>query len=432
MRGSGAYKTNIKHLPAARIALHNEQMQQWQMTMTATTEQSPARAPMRDHRIDWLRGLALAMIFINHMPGNWLENWTSRNFGFSDAAELFVLLAGFAAAFAYFRPFAAGKTWPTVRRVFERARTLYLAHLASTLAALVLFTIAAWTSSNPDFLDLIGVAPIFSDPTPGITGLLTGGMQLGYFNILPMYVVLLLLTPVFLWLAARDLRVMLAASLTIYTAAQVAGLEMPNYPEDGGWYFNPFAWQILFAIGLAVGALRVRQQVVPYHRAAYAAALTYVIFAAIWVWFSLGGNIGFGILPDQMATLAKSKLPASRLLHVLALAYVVVYSPLWGWLAKLSDNNVFTRMGRNSLPVFCLGSVLSMVGYIALIATGGGRVIETALVTSGLSMMMALAFIIELGLAGSLAQIRRFKPARRASVAHDVDDPVTTVSGRSR
>ena len=56
----------------------------------------------RDHRIDWLRGIALVSIFINHMPGNRLENWTTRNFGFSDAAELFVLLAGMAAAFAFF------------------------------------------------------------------------------------------------------------------------------------------------------------------------------------------------------------------------------------------------------------------------------------------------------------------------------------------
>ena len=43
----------------------------------------------RDHRLDIFRGLALMMIFINHVPGNVFEHLTSRNFGFSDAAEAF-------------------------------------------------------------------------------------------------------------------------------------------------------------------------------------------------------------------------------------------------------------------------------------------------------------------------------------------------------
>jgi hypothetical protein len=59
----------------------------------------------RDLRIDFLRGLALLFIFIDHIPDNGLAHFTLRNFGFADAAEVFVLLAGFSAVLAYKRSF---------------------------------------------------------------------------------------------------------------------------------------------------------------------------------------------------------------------------------------------------------------------------------------------------------------------------------------
>lgn len=395
-----------------------------------TTNTTPAT---RDHRIDWLRGMALVMIFINHMPGNWLENWTSRNYGFSDAAEVFVLLAGVAAAYAYFRPFSGANRIVAVRKVFARTWMLYLAHLGSTFSALALFAAAAWAFANPDVLDLIGVAPVFSDPYPGLFGIMIGGLQLGYFNILPMYVVILLLTPALMWLAVRDLRLMLAASVAVYLAAQIYGLAMPNYPEDGGWYFNPFAWQLLFAVGMALGILRLRAQSVPYHPLAYAAALAYVLFGAIWVLNDWVGNIGFGVLPDFVATLAKSKLPLARLVHVLALAYVLVYSPLWRWMATIPAENILSRMGRNSLPVFCLGSILSMVGYIALIATGGGYVLETILVSGGVALMASLAIVMETGMPAASTSLGWAKAsARRVPIPHDEVTPPTVATGRRR
>lgn len=403
--------------------------------MTAPPNTSAKR---RDHRIDFLRGLALAMIFINHMPGNWLENWTTRNFGFSDAAEVFVLLAGVAAALAYFKPFSAGAPKQALRKVAVRTGTLYLAHLASTISALLLFAVAAWVATNPDILDLIGVAPVFAAPLPAFIGIVTGGLQLGYFNILPMYVVLLAMTPILLWLASKDLRVMLAASATLYALTHVFSLDMPNFPEEGGWYFNPFAWQLLFAIGLALGVTRLRGNAVPYNRFVYAVALAYVLLGAAWSWNGWGGSIGFGILPDQIATFAKSNLPLSRMFHVLALAYVLVYSPVWRWMSAIGAGNVLVRMGRNALPVFCLGSFLSMVGYIVLVVTGGGRVLETALVASGIALMIALAYASELGLAGMRAALAAkvggplwTKAKVEDHLPRTADEPTTVKTGRN-
>lgn len=357
----------------------------------------------RDHRIDFLRGLALASIFVNHMPGNRFEGWTTRNFGFSDAAELFVLLAGVSAALAFFPRVLRGDYAGTALKTLWRAAVLYGAHLGSTLAAVAVFGTAAWLLGSSDIFELIGITPILDDPSGGVIGVITGTQQLGYFNILPLYVLLLLLAPGFLWLAARDLRLMLAVSVAVYLLAQWVPVRLPNFPTDGGWYFNPFAWQLIYAVGIALGILRLRSQAVPWHPVAGIVAGLYVAYAVVWVKGDMGGHVSLGLLPEWMDTLHKPTLPLSRLLHVLALAYLLVHSPLWPRLTRLSANNVFTRLGRNSLPVFVFGSLLSMIGYIVIESFERQAWVDLVLVVSGIAMMAALAAIID---AGYIRQMR--------------------------
>ncbi len=374
-------------------------------------------AKKRDHRIDLLRGFALASIFINHMPGNRFEHWTSRNFGLSDAAEIFVLLAGFAAALAFFTRFQSGQSgsyWTASYKAIRRAGTLYGAHLLATIWVVALFAAAAAILGNPDYLDQIGIGPLVTDPVPGIIGLSFGGYQLGYFNILPMYVVLLLMLPAFMWLAARSIWLALAASAALYVATHALALTMPSYPLDGGWYFNPFAWQLLFVIGLCAGVAKLQGRELAYHPAVMIAALAYVVFGAVWAVGSLGGVIGAGVVPEAVGTLHKSNLPLTRLLHVLALAYVVSYSRIWDWLSRVPAQFALTRMGRNALPVFVASSLLSMAGLIVLMETGGGWIIETVLVTAGLALMYGIAVALESNLP---ERVRALVFARVATVA---------------
>jgi hypothetical protein len=386
----------------------------------------------RDWRIDWLRGLALVSIFVNHMPGNRLENWTTRNFGFSDAAEVFVLLAGVAAAFAYFRKFEAGQEVETTGKALRRAGTLYGAHIASTLAAIVLFATVAALTENPGYLDLIGVSPLFMEPWPGLVGIMTGGYQLGFFNILPLYIALLAALPAYMWLAKRDVRLMLGASLALYVTAQVFRWELPNYPIGGGWFFNPFLWQLIFAIGLSLGIMRLRGQSVPYRPAAYALAAAYIVFSAIWMVWSLGGHVTHGILPGWMDTLHKSYLPPPRLLHVLALGYLLVHSRLWDALTRVSAADpLLTRLGRNSLPVFVAGSLASMVGYIVLVETGSNLPLELLLTAAGIGAMWLTAMVSEHGVVRVVVMFRYTLAARfNAGAPIEQPKPTTVRTGR--
>src|ERR1044072_8608461 len=57
----------------------------------------------RDPRIDACRGIALWWIFLDHIPNN-IGSWlTLRNYGFSDAAEVFMFISGVTCALAYDR-----------------------------------------------------------------------------------------------------------------------------------------------------------------------------------------------------------------------------------------------------------------------------------------------------------------------------------------
>src|SRR3989338_8354045 len=82
-----------------------------------------AKATPRDLRLDVFRGLCLVMIFMNHIPGTVYEHLTSRNFGFSDAAEGFVFMSGMDALHGPRHDDAAGLGHPVLwRDVHGRGR----------------------------------------------------------------------------------------------------------------------------------------------------------------------------------------------------------------------------------------------------------------------------------------------------------------------
>ena len=66
----------------------------------------PVIASGRDIRLDLFRGLALWFIFVDHIPTNVVSWFTVRNYGFSDATEVFVFISGYTAVIAYARMMA--------------------------------------------------------------------------------------------------------------------------------------------------------------------------------------------------------------------------------------------------------------------------------------------------------------------------------------
>ena len=353
----------------------------------------------RDHRIDILRALALLSIFINHMPGNVLEPFTHKNFGLSDSAEAFVLLAGVASAFAYFPRFAAGAIALPLSKIAKRVVVLYVAHLASLMVGLGIFCIGLQQWGMP-ILDIpLNIDTIFAQPTKAFIGIPLMTQQIGYHNILPLYVCLLIFLPVLMAVARFfGLGAMLFTSVAIYAAAHVFGLNMPAYPGNGGWFFNPITWQLIFGVGFFVGVRVLRGQTpVPYYRPLWWLALAYLIATCIYHRYNLYGTIpSVSWLPHNFQVNEKPWVALPRLLHILSLAYVIGHSRLiMGWLGRLSPDGVLSRIGRNSLPVFWLGTALSVVGQVTMFAAKLGAVGQIAFIAFGILAQAALAYFLD-------------------------------------
>jgi hypothetical protein len=145
----------------------------------------------RNLRLDLSRGIANWEIFLNHIPNNAMTWLTTRNYGFSDAAELFVFIAGYAAGIVYSKSMLAQRFAAGTTRLFERAWQLYIAHVLLLVINLAVINWAAQTYSQPHLLDEFNVAGLINHPV--LT--LTQGLLLKYrpFNldILPLYVVLM-------------------------------------------------------------------------------------------------------------------------------------------------------------------------------------------------------------------------------------------------
>lgn len=355
-----------------------------------------ATASSRDIRIDFWRGFALITIFVNHIPGNLVEHLSHRNFGLSDSAELFVFLAGFSAACAYFGRFVDGDPITAIGRVLERTWQLYLTHVTLILAAITLFFVAAMAFSDVHWAEAYGLDVLSTDPIRGIVGLATLGHQIGYFNILPLYVALFAFLPVIMLLARGSLGLALAVSAAIYLSSHLWGLRLPSYPTESGWFFEPLCWQFIFTIGFVCGVATRRGQPVAHSPMLYGAALVMIAVGFVIAVFKLFPTPEASALPGVLWLVDKSTLTLPRLLHALALFYVVANTPAFDrMVARLGDTNVLTVIGRNALPMFCFGSLLAVVGQILLRRSGGDLYDATALVLAGVLAHIAFARAIE-------------------------------------
>ncbi len=217
---------------------------------------APLRAASaRDPRLDVFRGLCLVMIFINHVPGNFYEDFTSRNFGFSDAAEGFVLMSGIAAGLAYSPDFRerSMRLWTGLARVWRRVWTLYLVHILTSLAALAAASAVALWLHDSEILFENQMKWVWLDPLRTFVGLILLTHQFGYVNILPLYLVLLAASPLLLFAAWRWPMRLWASSAVLWLVSGIFYLSLPNWPSSGGWFFNPLTWQLVFVTGLLTG-----------------------------------------------------------------------------------------------------------------------------------------------------------------------------------
>jgi hypothetical protein len=346
----------------------------------------------RDLRIDFFRGLALWWIFTDHIPADWLGNLSIRNFALCDATEIFVLLAGYAGGIAYGGTMRANGWLYAAADVIRRAWTLYIAHIFLFVIFAAQVGLSAAALDRADYLDEIHLDVLGEAPYRALFEALTLHFQPAYLNILPLYVVILLMFAAALpllrwpWLLA-------SLSLTVYMAARLFNLNLSSW-TGGGWFFNPLTWQLLFMMG-AILAYAPGEAPRRHVKWIDAVSLAIMVFGLIMQWVVWQYPVVVGHLPEGVVRILmsvdKGGLHPFRLLSILALTWLCtrLVRADARWLRTVFAAP-FVMAGQHSLPVFCAGIFLAFLGRLATEADDGALV-QTAVNLGGALSLWAIA-----------------------------------------
>ncbi|HKJ63015.1 MAG TPA: OpgC domain-containing protein [Hyphomicrobiales bacterium] len=337
-------------------------------------ENSSAPLNKRDPRLDFFRGVAMFLILIAHTPGNWWVNWIPARLGFSDAAEIFVFCSGMASAIAFGKIFEQQGMLMGTARIMHRVWQVYWTHIALFFAVVTeLILIDKWLSPvEHAYSGTYNLAIFFENIRDCIFGLLTLTYVPNYWDILPMYLVILALVPIVMLLRRLNPYAPFVFMATLWALAGLRYLDLPAEPwSDRRWFFNPFAWQLLFFTGFAFIRGWLPK---PPIRKDWMIVAVIVIIASI----PLSQHyLLWDIKPIQdirqwlQPVITKTEFGLFRYLHFLALAYLG-----YSIATRLGDRmsglvvDLARKVGQQSLAVFAsslfiaqiLGTLVHLVG----------------------------------------------------------------------
>jgi hypothetical protein len=372
---------------------------------------------VRDVRLDFFRGMGMFIILIAHITNNPWTLYIPARFGFSDATEMFVFCSGMASAIAFGTVFSKAGFWLGCFRVVHRIWQVYWVHIGAFLVTVLAVLLLNKTGLiGRDEVSALNLHPFLRPHGNNIIGLFTLTYVPNYFDILPMYLVILALIPIMIALARLHVHLALAFSCALWLVATFTNLNLPaefwfSNNSTRQWFFNPFAWQLVFFTGfafmagwlprppvnrmLAAGTIAIVLLTIPF---AWHVAIAELDFVKAWrsSWRILFDKTDFGIL---------------RYVHFLALAYLawVAAGPTGERLTSTpimrGITTIFTRVGRQSLAVFAASIVLARVLGAALFALGG---------TAGAALLINLVGFATIYAVARLTEFAKSEPWRTA------------------
>src|SRR6202521_1594657 len=183
---------------------------------TAAPLPAAPAATERDLRLDLFRGIALWLIFLDHIPQNVVNWFTIRNYGFSDATEIFVFISGYTAAFVYGRAMRERGVVVASARILKRAWQVYVAHVFLFAIYMAEISYVAASFENPLYGEEMGIFDFLRQPDITLVQALLLQFKPANMDVLPLYIVLLAGFPPMLWLLMRWPAAALGASLLLY------------------------------------------------------------------------------------------------------------------------------------------------------------------------------------------------------------------------
>jgi hypothetical protein len=217
-------------------------------------------------------------------------------------------------------------------------------------------------------------------------------------DVLPLYIVLLVWFPPVVWLLLRRPSAALALSVAVYALMWEFNLNLPAYPS-GSWYFNPFAWQLLFVFGAwcALGGAARMSRLLESRITLWICA-AYLVFAFFVTLTWHLPQLSF-LMPKRleqwMYPITKTDLDVLRFAHFLALAALTVRFLPKDWSGLKSPwLRPLILCGQHSLEIFCLGVFLAFAGHFVLAEVSGGALMHALVSVLGILIMWGVAWVI--------------------------------------
>jgi len=363
------------------------------------------------------------IIYIAHCRGNFLWDYIPARYGISDAANMFVFISGMTAAIAFGGTFNRQGWVIGTARIAYRCLQLYAAQIGMFCAIAALVVVATHTFGDTNYIVEAQLQRFFTDPADALVGLVTLTYVPHYLDILPLYIVALAMVPVAVALERIDFRLAIAASIALYLAANYFKLDLPaNADDQPVWYFNPFAWQLIFFTGFAFrrGWIKVPLDSKLLLWGSVAILLAGLAISLPSVFERVPAIDLFRRWVDSHSN--KTFMDPMQYVHFLASVYVVLVL-LKGREEILLSKPLkpFVKCGQQALSIFTSGMVLSYVGGMVFDHAGTGALAQ--ILVNGLSF--AALFAIAYGVAW-------FKAApwkRRVVMAAAAADAILLIAG---
>lgn len=370
----------------------------------------------RDIRIDFLRGTALMMMFADHVPNNPFSLATLQSFAFSDAAELFFFLSGFVAAMVYGRALDTRGFMAGAARVWRRAWDIYAAQMV--LLFFFVAEICAIAAALPatGYLHYFRVEAFVAQTETTVMQSLLLRFQPQYLDILPVYAIFFAPLPFALAALKRGPWLVLLASFLIYAGTQLFGWNATTHPSGQGWFFDPFAWQFVMVIGAAFGSGQMNAyKPLLFSRPVVIGSAVVAVVAAT-MQFTNQVNAMFPSMPTLFLIeipIDKSMLEPARLISFFAIAILAAhFMPGAARLARFALVRALARCGRHSLAIFCVGTLLAVPGHVIWMEAGRSLTLQMLFNLAGISLLIALAWLLEWSNGGQRAIAAMPEPER--------------------
>jgi hypothetical protein len=364
----------------------------------------------RDLRVDFFRGLALWWIYTDHIPGDVMGKYSLQNYAMCDAAEVFVLLAGFGAGIAYGSVMDRQGYLYAAADTLRRAWVLYIAHIFLFVVYAAQVAYSASVLDRVFYLEEARLDVLADAPYRALLEALLLRFQPNLLNILPLYVALLVIFAVTLPLLRKP-ALLFTASFAGYVLVRITGINLTSWTGEG-WYLNPFAWQFLFIIGAILAYAPPGMP--PVRWPLDGAAFLVLVAGVIVIWVVDTHPPILASLPAPVIrfviTEDKTGLHPVRLLSILSLTWLAVRAiPADAAWLRSRFAAPLELLGQNSLPVFCSGIFFGFIARLGLEAD------DRATMQLAVNVFGALAMLAVAGLAAWYRNKGRVPVARQTA-----------------